>query len=113
LATIREQSVKDNRVISESHKKQFLLFTTDKEMRFVHALELLKTDIGVVATSSNNGPDAMTLWTNAFIKAKAKILRDFEKLERPYFCVLHRNGEIVRHEIKPRGRDAKSQSATA
>lgn len=60
FATVREQSVKDNRVISECHKNQFLLFTTDKEMRSVHVVELLKTDIGVVATSSNNDPDAIT-----------------------------------------------------
>lgn len=108
----REQSVKDGRVIGLCHEHGFLLFTTDKEMRTVHAVELLKTGIGVVATSSNDDEDAVNLWTGLFISAKAKILRDHKKHERPYFCVLHRSGQIVHHEIKPKAQRPNNRQPT-
>lgn len=96
----REQSVKDGRVIEIAHQHGYLLFTSDKSMREMHAAELLKTDLAVIASSSNSGLRIVEIFTKAFIESKAKIFRDFQgKLARPYFCILHQSGKVENRPI--------------
>jgi hypothetical protein len=63
----REQSVKDPRVITLCQKHGFLLFTTDRSMKETHEEDIRKTEIGVVATASNQ--DHTEVWTTAFRKS--------------------------------------------
>jgi hypothetical protein len=98
----REQGVKDGRVIHMANQHRYLLFTSDKSMRETHAEDLLKTDLAVVASASNTGEGIVEIFTNAFIKSKAKIYRDFKgKKDRPYFCILQRSGVIEHRAIQP------------
>jgi hypothetical protein len=97
----REQSVKDKRVIQIANDHGYLLLTSDKSMREMHADDLLQTELAVIASSSNKGDDVADVFARAFVLAKARIMRDFRKLDRPYFCVLHRSGKIEQRPIRP------------
>jgi hypothetical protein len=55
--------------------------------------ELKKTEITVLATANNNEGD--DVWAIRIRDQKAKILRDFKKLERPCFSVIQRSGNIT------------------
>jgi hypothetical protein len=106
----REQSIKDSSVIKLCHAKGYLLFTSDKSMREAHAEELRKTDIGIVATSSfkeKEGTDLIKFWTDKFFEARSKIFRDFKGRERPYFSVLHQNGDLMQMPITAQTRAPK------
>jgi hypothetical protein len=97
---LRESGVKDSRVISLCAQHGFLLVTTDCQMKRTFAEELKKTDIGVVATSNNQ--DGIQAWIQALIKAKAQILRDFKKQERPYFSILSKKGKLNTENLRNR-----------
>jgi hypothetical protein len=101
--TIREQRVKDARVISLCHQHGFLLFTLDKSMKEAHSTELCRTDIGVIAGASND-KYLPSVWVQAFIKAKPRILRDFKKHERPYFSILQRTGSVSTEVVRQKTR---------
>ncbi len=62
-------------------------------MRSTFVEELKRSDIGVLATS--RGDIGVDVWFRALGLAKPRILRDFKKLERPYFSVLQLSGQIT------------------
>lgn len=61
-------------------------------MKRTFAEELKATDIGVIATTNNQ--DGVEVWINALKLAKAQILKDFKKQERPYFSIILKNGHL-------------------
>ena len=103
----RAQNIKDGAVIQLCQRRGFLLFTADREMRRAHLEKLKKTDIGVVATA--NYRDGTAVWIAAFASAKARILRDFKKAERPYFSILQKSGRITTEHIGANTRASRAQ----
>jgi hypothetical protein len=98
---VREQRVKDSRVIRIAATHKYLLFTSDTSMREVHSEQLLKTDLAVIAAATNHDKKCVDDYTKAFIESKAKIMRDFRgKLDRPYFCILQKSGKVEPRPIK-------------
>lgn len=95
----REQGVKDLRVLAVTNQNKYLLFTSDKEMREAHADEIRKTEVAIICSAKNQGVNVTEIYAEAFLKSKARILRDFSKLKRPYFCVLHSTGKVEMRTI--------------
>lgn len=92
--TVREQGVKDPRVIALSHRKGWLILTTDHSMRTDHAEEFLKNpNATVLATSTNCEGDEV--WIAAVIHAKVQIERAFKKKERPWYARINQQGQIT------------------
>jgi hypothetical protein len=89
----RQKKIKDPTVIALCQKYNFLLFTTDREMKKTHIEELKRSDIGVVATANNT--DGVDTWVKALFDARAKVLRDFKKWQRPYFSILQKTGHVT------------------
>jgi DNA repair exonuclease SbcCD nuclease subunit len=93
----RQSKIKDAKVIALCLKHRYLMLTRDHEMKCTH-VELLKgTDIAVVAIANNH--DHHDVWIEALRIAKAKILRDFKKYQRPYFSILQKNGTVTTKTI--------------
>jgi hypothetical protein len=92
---VREQGVKDPRVIALSHKLKMVVFTTDHKMCNDHGTEFTKhPNAMVVATAHRNASDEV--WARAFIKAKPKIEQFHKKKGRPWFAKINQNGEVTK-----------------
>jgi hypothetical protein len=91
---MREQGVKDPRVIALSHRKGWLILTTDHSMRTDHAEEFLKNPNATVLATSTNC-DGEEVWIRAIIQAKIGIERLFKKKERPWYARINQQGQIT------------------
>jgi hypothetical protein len=92
--TVREQGVKDPKVLALAHKNKWVILTTDHHMREKHKEEFTRyTEAMVVSTAHREGGDEV--WIQAFIKAKARIERLHKKQSRPWCAQINHDGEIT------------------
>ena len=96
----KKQNVKDPEIIRFCHNTGWLLVTKDHEMRNLHAEELLKSEIAVLATANNNDDDSE--WIAAIINLKAKILREFKNRDRPWFATFSKAATMEIRPIRPK-----------
>ena len=89
-----ENKVKDPRVIALSHRKGWLILTTDCNMRVTHVEEFKKNQNAMVLSTANN-EDGDEIWIAAVIKAKAEIQRKFKKQLRPWYAQINKQGKIT------------------
>jgi hypothetical protein len=90
----RQQGIKDPKIISLSHKKGWVILTTDRNMRVTHVEEFKKNNNAmVVATCSNDCGDEA--WVEAFIHIKIEIERRFKKQPRPWYAQINHKGELT------------------
>lgn len=93
--TNKEPGVKDPRIIRLCNTKQWLLVTTDSEIRFTHIEEIKRSaNVAILATSHNSVED-IDEWVDALIKAKVRIEREFRKRLRPWYAQYNRQGKIT------------------
>jgi hypothetical protein len=91
----REQGVKDPRVIHLCNRHQWLLLTTDSSICNTHNEEIkLCPDLAILATAHNSAEDPDE-WISGFIKAKARVEREFKKRQRPWYGQFSRDGKIT------------------
>jgi uncharacterized protein DUF5615 len=93
----KEESVKDPRIIKFCDEKKWVLVTTDRNMSLTHIETIKKTEIAIIATSSNNQP--LDTWAKALIKAKPKIERFVRKHPRPSFATIGTTGCLTQRAI--------------
>ena len=92
---VREQSVKDPRVIRLCNQKGWLLVTMDSEIRRTHVEEIKKsTKLAILATAHNSADDPDD-WIEALVLAKADVERNFKKRQRPWYAQFNRQGKIT------------------
>ena len=89
-----QQSVKDPRIIQLSHRKGWLILTTDSNMRVTH-VEEFKSNPNAMVLATSHKSCAEEVWIKAVIAAKAAVERRFKKQERPWFAQINRQGEIT------------------
>jgi predicted nuclease of predicted toxin-antitoxin system len=111
----RKQNVPDPEIIRLCSDNQWLLITLDRDMEFAHTEEIRRSDVAILAMTSNNQPIAV--WISAIVKARAKIERDFKKRQRPYFSRISPEGTITKsqtitEDYKPPRRPTRKTSAT-
>lgn len=70
-------NVKDPTLIRFCHAKQWVLVTTDRQMRYTHIETIKQTEVAIIATVNNKFPPEV--WVQALINAKAKIERCVKK----------------------------------
>lgn len=95
----RLQGVKDPPIIEFCHDKNWLLLTTDHNMRKTHEDEIRRHPrVTVLATAHNCfTPQEYKDYLSAVIKLKPKILRHFKKFNRPWFAKFTREA----HDLPP------------
>jgi hypothetical protein len=93
----REEAVIDPRIIRYCDSKKFVLFTTDKNIRYTHVDVIKKTEIAIIATESNNRYSP-TVFVDALIKAKNNVERKVKRYPRPWFAHLSIDGRIRKIE---------------
>jgi hypothetical protein len=91
---VRQQGVKDPKIIALSHRQGWLILTTDRSMRVAHAEEFLKYPNATVLSTTSNG-DGDDVWIRAIICGKADIERKFKKQPRPWYAQISLQGEIT------------------
>ena len=92
---VREQSVKDPRVIKLCNRMGWLLVTTDSDMRYTHLEEIKNNpNVSILATAHNSVEDIFE-WVDGLIKGKAAIERRFKKQVTPWFAQFDRGGRIT------------------
>jgi predicted nuclease of predicted toxin-antitoxin system len=92
----REDGVKDSRIIKFCQENDFVLVTSDKNIRYTHVDIIKGTEVAIIATESNQS--SMALWVEALKLAKPKIERTVRKHRRPWFARLSRTGDIRKVE---------------
>lgn len=91
---VREQGVKDPRVIALSHRKGWLILTNDQKMKTAHEDVFVKNQNAMVLATSNNN-DGDEIWVQAVILAKTEIERKVKKQPRPWCAQINRQGQIT------------------
>ena len=89
----QKQNVPDPEVIRFCHKKGWLLVSRDHEMKRLHREDIRRSEVAIVATANNKGAE-QSEWVRAIITQKSRLLREFKKLERPWFAIVTRGGAI-------------------
>jgi predicted nuclease of predicted toxin-antitoxin system len=92
------RNVEDPEVIRFCDKNDWLLVTTDHEMKNTHREEIRKTEVAIIATAHNSG--TQDEWVAAFINLKPRLLREFKKRERPWFATFSRTSALTIATIK-------------
>lgn len=88
------QSIKDNPIIRFCNEKQYLLVTTDSDMRFTHVEEIkANKDVAILATGNKKG--SMSQWVEALIVMQPAVLRYWKNQERPCFATYTRGGQFA------------------
>jgi predicted nuclease of predicted toxin-antitoxin system len=91
----REESVKDPKIIQLCHRKNWLIVTTDSNMRITHVEEIKKhPNVTILSTAHNTHCD-MDVWVKALIIAKLDVERKVRKQGRPWYAQFNRQGQIT------------------
>jgi hypothetical protein len=91
--------VEDPEIIRFCDRNGWMLVTVDHEMKNTHRTEIKKSEVAILATAHNSGPDPNE-WVAAIINLKSRILREFKKRERPWFATFSRTANLKIETIK-------------
>lgn len=100
-------NVKDPSLIRFCHAKQWVLVTTDRQMRYTHIETIKQTEVAIIATVNNKFPPEV--WVQALVNAKAKIERYVKKHPRPWFAVLGKEGSFTVETISADARTRRNR----
>jgi len=77
-------------------------------MELAHTEEIRRSEVAILAMTSNSQP--LAVWINAIVKAKAKIERDFKKRQRPYFSRISPEAVITKSETLEKHRQPNKKA---
>ena len=92
---VREQGVKDPRIIRLCNQNGWLLVTTDSDIRHTHIEEIKKARRLAILATAHNGSADPDIWIEALILAKVDVERQFKKRTRPWYAQFNRDGKIT------------------
>lgn len=93
--TVREQNIKDPRVIRLCNKHGWLLVTTDSDMRFTHLEEIKQNPNVAILATAHNSVENIFEWAEGLAQGRAAIERKFKKQPTPWFGQFDRSGRIT------------------
>lgn len=92
---VREQNIKDPRVIRLCNRHGWLLVTTDSDMRFTHVEEIKNNPNVAILATAHNSVDDIFEWVDGLIMGRVAIERKFKKQTTPWFGQFDRSGKIT------------------